>query len=192
MIQSRKVILMKKTITILLTFWLPLALFAQSETTQALQKRFDDSFTLFFYKNTLHMLNQTDNKEFDELVKNIEKMRFLMIDKTKKSFGSTDYKKLLKDYEGESYEEIMTTRYEGKNFDIYLKDKKGSTLGTIVLVNDSTSLYVLDILGSIDVKKATQLFSSIDESSDIGQRIKSFLDKGDKGDKHKGKRIQIN
>jgi Domain of unknown function (DUF4252) len=95
----------------------------------------------------------------------------------------------LKEYSAESYEEIMTTRFQGKNFDIYLRDKKGSTLGTVMLVNDSTSLYVLDILGTIDVSKATQLFSTLDESSDIGKKIKSFLDSGDSSDKKREFRI---
>jgi hypothetical protein len=61
-------------------------------------------------------------------------------------------------------------------------------LGTVVLVDDSTSLYVLDILGTIDVRKASQLFSTIDQSSDIGQKIKSFMSKGEKG---KGKDLHI-
>jgi Domain of unknown function (DUF4252) len=167
---------MKKLTFLLLIFLLPLIAVAQSATTEALQKQYSDAFSLYFYKNTLRMLNQMDSPEFDELVKDIEKMKFLMIDKSKMQFATADYKKLLKEYSAESYEEIMTTRYQGKNFDIYLKDKKGSTLGTVMLVNDSTSLYVLDILGTIDVSKATQLFSTLDESSDIGKKIKSFLD----------------
>ena len=169
---------MKKLKILFLAALFPLLTKAQSETTQALQKQYNDAFTLYFYKNTLRMLNQTDSPEFDELIKDIEKMKFLMIDKTKVKFANSDYKKLLKRYTTESYEEIMTTRFQGKNFDIYLKDKKGATLGTVMLVNDSTSLYVLDILGTIDVSKATQLFSTLDESSDIGKKIKSFLDSG--------------
>jgi Domain of unknown function (DUF4252) len=155
--------------------------FAQSGTTEALQKKYDGSLSLYFYKNTLRMLNQTDNREFDEMIKNIEKMKFLMIDKSNKSFGSADYKNLIKGYKGETYEEVLTARADGRNIDVYIKDKKGSTLGTVILVNDSTSLYVLDILGSIDVSKASSLFSTIDQSSDIGQKIKSFLKKDEPG-----------
>ena len=170
---------MKKVKILMLIILFPFLALAQSATTEALQKQYNDAFSLYFYKNTLRMLNQMDSPEFDELIKDIEKMKFLMIDKSKMKFASSDYKKLLKEYTAESYEEIMTTRYQGKNFDIYLKDKKGSTLGTVMLVNDSTSLYVLDILGTIDVSKATQLFSTLDESSDIGKKIKSFLDTGE-------------
>ncbi len=170
---------MKKLNILLVIILFPLIGLAQSATTEALQKQYNDAFSLYFYKNTLRMLNQMDSPEFDELIKDIEKMKFLMIDKSKMKFATADYKKLLKQYSAESYEEIMTTRYQGRNFDIYLKDIKGSTLGTVMLVNDSTSFYVLDILGTIDVSKATQLFSALDDSSDIGQKIKSFLHTGE-------------
>lgn len=180
---------MKKLKILISIILFPVIALAQSETTEALQKQYNDAFSLYFYKNTLRMLNQMDSPEFDELIKDIEKMKFLMIDKSKMKFETADYKKLLKQYSAESYEEIMTTRFQGKNFDIYLKDKKGSTLGTVMLVNDSTSLYVLDILGTIDVSKATQLFSTLDESSDIGKKIKSFLDSDDSSDKKREFRI---
>ena len=93
-------------------FW-SIALWAQSKTTEALQKQFDSTLSLYFYKNTLRMLNQTENKEFDEMIKDIEKMKFLMVDKSTKNFGANEYKKLMKDYQEENYESIMTSRYEG-------------------------------------------------------------------------------
>lgn len=157
----------------------------QANTTQALQKEFDGSLSLYFYKNTLRMLNQKDNKEFDELIQNIEKMKFLMVDKTTRNFGMAEYQKLKADYQKEYYESILTSRYQGKNMDIYLKDKKGQTPGTLVLVNDSTSLYVLDIVGTFDVSKAGALFSVIDDSSDIGQQIKNFTNHKKKKGKDK-------
>jgi len=169
----------KLTLVSLLTLF-SISTFAQAKTTDALQKQFDGSLSLYFYKNTLRMLNQSDNKEFDELIRNIEKLKFLMIDKTDKGFVVGDYKKLAKDYQGESYESIMSSRHEGRNFDVYFKDVKGSTPGTVVIVNDSTSLFILDIVGKIDVSKVGTLFSAIDESTDIGSRIKNFVKNKDK------------
>jgi hypothetical protein len=72
----------------------------------------------------------------------------------------------------------MTGRMQGRSFDVYIKDKPR---GTVVLVNDSTNLYVLDMIGTIDASKVGSLFSTIDQSTDIGQRIKNFTD-------HKGKK----
>ena len=151
---------------------------AQSKTTETLHKKYGEALSLFFYNNTLRMLNQTDDKDFDELIKNIEKLKFLMIDKAK-NFKTDDYKKLVTGYKGESFEEIMTSRYQGKNFDVFLKESGGKTKGMIVLVNDSTSLYVLDIVGSIALDKVTSLYKALGESSDIGSQIEKFTHKHD-------------
>lgn len=171
---------MKSKILILLLCMLaPLFPKAQSTTTEALRKKHADALELFFYNNTLRMLNQADDKEFDDIIKDIEKMRFLMIKKTAGSFGSSDYQKLIADYKSEAFEEAMTSRHEGKNFDIYLKDKSGKTRGMLVLINDTSSLYVLDILGSVALDKVTKLYSTLDKSTDVGSKIKVFMGHGD-------------
>ena len=177
---------------IILVFTLVLAIpaNAQTETTIALNERFDDALNLYFYKNTLRMLNQTENKEFDELIKDIEKMKFLVIEKTPDSFGPSDYKKLVNSYKGESYEEIMSSRFEGKNFDVFLKERNGVTKGMIVLANDSSSLYVLDILGRVEINKVTKLFNTIDNSAEIGKMIKAFSDH--RNDRERLRRVEKN
>jgi hypothetical protein len=157
---------------------------AQSKTTESLHKQNGEALSLFFYNNTLRMLNQTDDKDFDELIKNIEKLKFLMIDKAK-NFKTEDYKKLVTGYKGESFEEIMTSRYQGKNFDVFLKESGGKTKGMVVLVNDSTSLYVLDIVGSIALDKVTSLYKALGESNDIGEQIKKFTHQNDSKAKKK-------
>lgn len=155
--------------------------FAQSKTTEALQKKNEGSVkALFFYHNTLSMFNQSDNKEFDELIKDIDKMKFLMIDKAKGK--AIDFKKLITDYKGESFEEAMTSRFEGKNFDVYIKGKD-KTKGMIVLVNDASMLYVLDIVGSVAFNKIGSLYKTIEGSADFGNLLKDFTeDKKEKKD----------
>ena len=149
---------------------------AQTKTTDALQKKNPECLSLYFYNNTLRMLNQKEDPEFDALIKDIEKMKFLMIEKNE-GFGSAQYKKLISGYKAESFEESMTSRFQGRNFDVFLKDKNGKTEGMVVAVNDSSNLYVLDIVGKIAIDKVTSLFSTIDESSDIGKKIRNFAKK---------------
>jgi hypothetical protein len=150
---------------------------AQSKTTEALHKKNAEALSLFFYHNTLRMLNQKDDPEFDALIKDIEKMKFLMIDKKN---SALDYKRIVADYKGESFEEAMTSRVDGKNFDIFMKEKDGKTKAMLVLINDETTLYILDILGSIALNQVTQLYSKLDESADIGKKIKAFTENHDK------------
>ena len=149
---------------------------AQTKTTDKLHKANADALSLYFYNNTLRMLNQADDKEFDALIKDIEKMKFLLIEKDA-GFGPKQYKQLISDYQSESFEEIMSSRFEGRSFDVFLKDENGKTEGMVVTVNDSTNLYVLDIVGSIALDKVTKLFTTLDDSSDIGKKIKDFTKK---------------
>ena len=63
--------------------------FGQTKTTEALDDKYE-GVSVFFYRNTLRMLNQTDDPAFDDLIKDIEKMRFMMIDKSGLNFGKQD------------------------------------------------------------------------------------------------------
>ena len=164
-----------KVLLIILALYIAPDVSAQSVTTETLGKKYTDALSLFFYNNTLRMLNQAEDKEFDELIEDIEKMRFLMIRKKDTNFRDTDYKKLISDYRAEAFEEIMTSRHDGKKFDIFLKEQDGKTKGMLVLINDSTNLFVLDILGSIALDKVTKLYSTLDESTDVGNKIKLFM-----------------
>lgn len=151
--------------------------YAQSRTTEKLHKTYQGAMSLYLYHNTLRMLNQSEDPDFDALIKDIEKMKLLLINKDVETFN---YKKVVADYKAEAFEEVMTSRHEGKNFDIFFKE--GNNKGMLVLVNDSASLYVLDIVGTIALDKVTKLYNTIDESSDIGNKIKAFTgtDKKDK------------
>jgi hypothetical protein len=147
---------------------------AQSKTTEALAKKYDAQ-SFFFYNNTLRMLNQSEDPAFDEVIKDIEKMKLLMIKKDAKSLS---YQQVLKDYKSDSFEEVMTSRHEGKNFDVFLKEKDKKTTGMLVLINDSTSLFVLDIVGSIALNKVTSLYNTLGKSADFGKKIREFTDGG--------------
>jgi len=165
-----------KSIAALLLLVLSLPAWSQTKTTEALQKEHGDALAFYFYNNTLRMLNQKEDPGFDDLVKDIEKMKFLVIDKDQ-TFGSSDYKKLVSSYKSEAFEEIVTSRVEGRNFDVFLKEHNGKTQGMIVTVNDSSKLYVLDIVGSIALNKITNLFNTLDGSSDIAEKIREMTKK---------------
>jgi hypothetical protein len=148
---------------------------AQTRTTEDLHQNNKEAFTLFFYHNTLRMFNQRDDPSYDELIKDIEKMKFVMIDRTK--FGTADYKKLVSGYKSESFEEIMSSRIEGRNFDVFLKEVKGKTKGMVIAVNDAEKLFVLDIVGSIALDKVSKFVSTLDENTEIADKIRSFTTK---------------
>jgi hypothetical protein len=165
-----------KSIGVAFLMFLSVSVWSQTKTTNALQKKYSDATAFYFYNNTLRMLNQKEDPAFDELIRDIEKMKFLVIDK-EQNFGPSDYKKLVSSYKSEAFEEIMTSRLDGKNFDVFLKETNGKTQGMIVTVNDSSNLYVLDIVGSIALNKVNSLFNTIDSSSDIAEKLKEMSQK---------------
>ena len=181
---------MKKISLLIIALAIAATSVAQTKTTNDLQKRFDDAFALYFYNNTLKMLNQTEDKNFDELIRDIEKMKFLLIDKVAKNFSIQDYKNLIKGYKSEDYENMMTARSNGKNFDVYLREDNDQVKGTVILVNDSSQLYILDIVGRVQPDQVTKFFSSFDENSEIAGKLKDFMGKSD-DDKKKKKEVGI-
>jgi hypothetical protein len=146
---------------------------AQSKTTEALNKKYSDARVLVFYNNTLRMINQKEDKALDELIKDIEKMKLLMIHKPA-GFSANDYKKITAQYKGEAFDEMMTSRYEGKTFDVFAKEKDGKTKAMLVLINDPENLYVLDIVGRFAFDQVGKLYKTLDESSEVGKKIREF------------------
>jgi hypothetical protein len=164
---------MKHALLVILTACALQGAYAQTKTTERLDEKTEGT-SLYFYKNTLRMLNQKEDKDFDEMIKDIEKIRFLMIDRQEEKFTNADFKKLQNDYmKTESYEEIMNGRYEGRNMNIYVREAGGKVKGTIIIAADSSNVYVLDILGKIALEKASSLFKMIDENSDVARKLKN-------------------
>jgi hypothetical protein len=149
---------------------------AQTETTNEFDRMYS-SRTFFLYNNTLKMINQQGDKAFDELIKDIEKMKVVWVSKKDKNFGAEQYKKLVAGYKAEEFEEILNSRYEGKSFNAYMKEKDGNTKGVVIVVDDGENMYVMDIVGKIALNQITSLFSTLDSNSDIGQKFKSMMNK---------------
>jgi hypothetical protein len=116
-----------------------------------------------------------------------------MIDKKKHNFPKKEYTALKKNYQAEQYEEMMSGRVEGRNFDILVKEQNGRVKGTIIVASDSSSLIVLDILGRIALDKASTLFTTIDQSADVGKMIKNFIsdDKDKKKKEDEGVEVKV-
>lgn len=146
---------------------------AQTKTTEKIQKNHPDATVLFFYHNTLRMLNQGEDKAFDELIKDVEKIKFLMF--TADAKIKEEYKTLVASYRAESFEEIMTTRMDGSKFNVLIRE--GKNKGMILTVENEAELYILDIVGSVALDKIATVFKTINESSEVAKKIKDVTKK---------------
>ena len=144
-------------------FVIPFTVQSQSETTRSLESKYDKAFGLFFYNNTLEMLNQTDDEEFAALIKDIDKMKFLRISRKDNDITGKDISTLIGEYKSEDFEDLMTMRHEGMNVQVFIKEKDGVTTGLVFLMSDDESLSVLDVKGSVPLNQLASLISKVQD-----------------------------
>lgn len=137
--------------------------FAQSKTTQAFSEKYDNAFTLFFYNNTLSMLNQDNNEEFEMLIKDIDKMKLVRVSKAETKFSDEDLKNIVADYHDDDFEDLMNMRHKGMNINVYIQEDDGVTTGLVLLMNDPDNFSILDIEGKVPLNKLGNLISRVQE-----------------------------
>lgn len=152
---------MKKALLILTLLALPFLSDAQSKTTKSLSEKYDNAFTLFFYNNTLNMLNQTNDEDFEALIKDIDKMKFLRIGKAENKITNAEIADLVAEYRDEKFEDLMTMSHEGMKVNVYIQEADGVTTGLVLLMSDDESLSVLDIKGKVPMNQLANLISKV-------------------------------
>ena len=157
---------MKKLI-LLLVFALPATLFAQSETTDRFHKKNDDATALFFYRNSLRMLNMNDNPQVEELIRDIEKMKFLRVSKSESGFDKAQYRSLVDEYHEEQFEDLMTMRSDGTNFNVFIKEKDKITKGLVILLDSEDDFAILDIKGAVPLNRVAELVKYVQSTDDL-------------------------
>ena len=149
---------------------------AQTKTTKELSDKYS-SWTVFLYHNTLRMINQNDDKNFDEIIKDIEKVKIVSVNKKEKGFDDAQYTKLISSYKSEKFEEILTSRMEGRSVNAYILEKNGETKGMVVTVNDTENIYVLDMVGKVALNKIMNLLTYIQSNADINEKVREIARK---------------
>ena len=151
-----------KSFYILILFALtPTVMMAQSKTTQEFHKDHEEAFVLFFYSNTLKMLNQDDNPEFAELIKDIDKMKFIRVNKQESDLDDDAFSDLEEDFHDDNFEDLMTMRHEGMNVKAYIQEDDGVTTGIVMLMQDDESLSILDVKGAVPLNKLASLIQRV-------------------------------
>jgi Domain of unknown function (DUF4252) len=85
---------------------------------------------------------------------------------------------------------MMSGRADGRTFTVYLRETNGNVKGTVIVAKDTDSVMVLDILGKIALDKVPQFFTAIDNSTDIGGKIKDFVSDKDEKTEEEGKNAE--
>ena len=157
-----------KKLVLLVFLALPVYARAQSETVKKWHDKYKDAFVMFFYNSTLNMLNMQNSEEFAELVKDINKMKLLRIDKRGDNFTNENYKEMLADYRNESFEELMTMKSGPANINAFIKENDGVTKGIVLLISDESNVTIVDLKGSVPLNKISNFAQQIGSLEENG------------------------
>ena len=117
---------------------------------------------MFFYSSTLKMLNTENNPELAGMLKDIEEIRVLNYNKTIQKFQKEDITRLKSSLEHEDYTNIMMINESGNFINLYSREKRGRTVGFVAIIDGRDNLVLIDLIGSIDVKKFMELKNKLD------------------------------
>lgn len=145
---------MKQFYFIILFFFCFTAGNAQSKVLQELKDSNYVQLGFYFTPSTLRMLNIQKDTAFDDMIKGVEKMRFLIMEPEK--FSNTTYfntaDKLIKE---EKYEEYIIWDGNGDELQVFGKPDTKEMVG---LAKFQDQMYVFDLKGTIDLMKIPELY----------------------------------
>jgi Domain of unknown function (DUF4252) len=137
-------------------------IYGQSKSVTRFRAGHKENSNMFFYRSTLNMLNTENNPELADMIRDIEEIRVLNYDKEKQNLSHEDITGLRKAIREEEYNNLMMMNEKNNTIDLYSREKRGKTVGFVALVENRESLILIDLIGSIDVKKFMELKQRLD------------------------------
>jgi hypothetical protein len=153
---------MNKVLLIMVFFMSGYLLHGQSKSITRFREDHKENTNMFFYKSTLKMLNTENNPEINDLLKDIEEIRVLNYDKAKQHLTREDIASLKQTIRTEDYNSLMMINEKNNTIDLFSHEKRGKTVGFIAVVENKESMILIDLAGSIDVRKFLELKQKLD------------------------------
>ncbi len=132
--------------------------------TSPVDKLFDqyaekDGFTTVYitqYMFSMFKDVKTDDKEFDNLVKNLKSIRILAVDHENPPKGINFYTAVMKDLPVKDYKELMVIKEKGQDVKFLVKDNNGK-ISELLLIAGGKDNALISIQGNIDLKSLAHL-----------------------------------
>ena len=86
---------MRRTFILLVLSAVHIVIFSQSRSMEKFRKEFKEDQNVFFYSSTLKMLNTENSPEFEDMLKDVEKIMVLNYNKENQSFDIEDISQLI-------------------------------------------------------------------------------------------------
>lgn len=156
---------MKYILTIILFLTLTNISRAQSAAVDKLFDRYSekDGFTTVLitqYMFSMFKDVNTNDKDFDNLVKSLKSIRILAVDNENPPKGINFYTEIMKDLPVKEYKELMVIKEKGQDVKFLVKDNNGK-ISELLLIAGGKENALISIQGNIDLKSIAQLSKSM-------------------------------
>ena len=156
---------MKKVALILSALFLSGLLAAQNTPVDNLFEKYSgkDGFTSIYitsYMFSMFSDLETDDPEFDELVKNLKAIKILATDSS--FVGNVNfYKEIMDKLPKEQYKELMVIKEKDQDVKFLVNEKNGKIIELLLIAGGKEDNALISIQGNIDLKNISKLSKSI-------------------------------
>lgn len=146
---------------------LPAFASGQSKVMRNLADDYPDARALMFYHSSLRMLNLEDDPAFDAMIRDIEKIKVLIVEKADNDSGTPAISQLKSDLSEYGYEELMTVRSKDFDVGVYINEDDGDIEGYFFVMDEEESFIAVDLVGNMPVGDVGKLIDIIQEANDF-------------------------
>ena len=159
---------MRKVILILFVFLFPVMLIAQNSPVDELFDKYSgqEGFTSIYitsYMFSMFSNLETDDPEFDALIKNLKGIKILATDETY-SGNANFYNEIIAKLPMEQYKELMVIKEKDQDVKFLVNEKDGKITELLLIVGGKNDNALISIQGDIDVKNISKLSKSMNIS----------------------------
>ena len=128
---------------------------------------FPDAFVLMIYHSSLNMLNVDDDPDFARMIRDIEKIKVLRLDKAEDDFTKEALTALKANLNERGFDELMIVRSKDYDIGVYINEDDGDIEGYFLLMDEEENFTAIDVLGSMAVGDISQLVEKIKDVNEF-------------------------
>lgn len=156
---------MKKIFLVLTVLVIPIFAFSQKTPVDELFDKYSgkEGFTSVYitsYMFSMFSNLETDDPEFDKLVKNLKGIKILATDDTY-SGNANFYKEIIDKLPMSQYKELMVVKEKDQDVKFLINEKDGKIIELLVIAGGKDENALISIQGNIDLKNISKLSKSM-------------------------------
>lgn len=126
-----------------------------------LSEEYPDAFKLMFYHSTLNMLNMEDDEDFARIIRDIDRIKLLRIEKDKFGFTSGELKSLRSKLSDRDYEELMMITSKDSKISVFIQEDGDDIEGFFLYMDEQEAFTAIDVRGYVAINDIGMLVDTL-------------------------------